>query len=263
MSAIALRYCAAETIARELGALALGYFNDREKLGITMKGAQDWLTVADGRVEATFRDRIEELFPGDGVMGEEQGGTDSPSLWIIDPIDGTANFAHGDRQWCVSIGFLNRGVPEFGVIYAPALDEMFIARRGMGATLNGRPIKAADTSDMTRATLEIGWSHRRPLEGYIAMGRSAYEAGANVKRGASGALGMAHVAMGRTDGYVEIHINSWDVAAGVVIARESGAYVNDFFNSKDALTKGNPIICAAPGISADVRKLAQIGQSGG
>ena len=168
MTDIALRYCAAEAIARDLGRLAMSYFTDRTKLGISMKGAQDWLTVADGAVEAAFRARIAALFPGDGVMGEEQGGADADALWIIDPIDGTANFAHGDRQWCVSIGFLDKGVPIFGVIYSPALDEMFLARTGHGATMNGVAIHAADTSDIARATLEIGWSNRRPLEEYLS-----------------------------------------------------------------------------------------------
>lgn len=255
MTDLAVRYAAAQTIARDLGALALSYFNDRDKLGITMKGAQDWLTVADGMVEAKFRERITELFPGDGVMGEEQGGAASDRLWIIDPIDGTANFAHGDRQWCVSIGFLERGVPVLGVIYAPAMEEMFIARKGHGAFLNGKAMAPADTANLARATLEIGWSNRRPLDEYLTNVRKAFEAGANVKRGASGALGVAHVALGRTDGYVETHINAWDVAAGVVIAREAGAFINDFFSGPDALVKGNPIITAAPGIAGALKAL--------
>ena len=256
MSNIQLRFTAAQTIARDLGAFALSYFNDRDKLGITMKGAQDWLTVADGKVEALFRERIAELFPGDGVLGEEQGGGDAECLWIIDPIDGTANFAHGDRQWCISIGYLEKGVPEFGIIFAPAMDEMYLGRRGHGATMNGKALKPADTTDMARATLEIGWSNRRPLDNYFALVRSAYGLGANVKRGASGALGIVHVALGRTDGYVEVHINAWDVAAGVVIAQEAGAYINDFFAHPNALKDGNPILCAAPGIASALRTLA-------
>ncbi len=256
MTDLALRLAAAQSIARDLGALALEYFNSRDTLGITMKGAQDWLTVADGMVETEFRKRIADLFPGDAVMGEEQGGGAADRLWIIDPIDGTANFAHGDRQWCVSIGYLDRGEPVLGIIHAPALDELYVARKGHGAFLNGKPMKASDTVEMDRATLEVGWSNRRPLDEYLALVRKAYCAGANVKRGASGALGVAHVALGRTDGYVEMHINAWDVAAGVVIAREAGAYINDFFAAPDALTKGNPILTAAPGIAAALRDLA-------
>ncbi len=257
---LALRFAAAQTIVRDLGALALNYFNDRASLGITMKGAQDWLTIADGTVEAEFRTRIAALFPGDGVMGEEQGGTDSDALWIIDPIDGTANFAHGDRQWCISVGFLANGVPELGIIYAPAMDEMFLGQRGLGATLNGKPLRPSDTSEIARATIEIGWSNRRPLDEYLSRVKACFEAGANVKRGASGALGVVHVALGRTDAYAETHINAWDVAAGVVIAKEAGAYINDFFASKEALKSGNPIICIAPALAPALLKLLKSGQ---
>lgn len=255
MSDLSLRLAAIETVTRDLGALALRYFRDRNSLGVSMKGAQDWLTVADGAVEAAFRARMADLFPGDAVMGEEQGGGASDRLWIIDPIDGTANFAHGDRQWCVSIGYLENGRPELGLIYAPALDEMFIGRRGHGASLNGAPIRASDTTDIARATLEIGWSNRRPLDEYLSRVQACFEAGANVKRSASGAMGLAYCACGRTDGYAESHINAWDVAAGVVIAAEAGAYINDFFNAPEALVKGNPIVALAPGIEKEGRRL--------
>lgn len=256
MPHIALRLAAAETITRDLGRLALSYFNDKSRLSISMKGAQDWLTAADGAVEAAFRERIAEIFPDDAVMGEEMGGGgNSDALWIIDPIDGTANFAHGDRMWCVSIGFLERGVPTLGVVYAPALDEMFVARKGHGATLNGAPIKVSATDDIKRAAIEIGWSTRRPFDEYIGKVQTTFGAGAHVKRCASGAMGLVYCACGRTDGYYESHINAWDVAAGVVIAAEAGAYVNDFFASPDALAKGNPILALAPGLVTAARPL--------
>lgn len=255
MTDLALRFAAAQTIVRDLGRFALDYFNDRDKLGITMKGAQDWLTVADGAVEARFRAAIAELFPHDGVLGEEQGGGAADNLWVIDPIDGTANFAHGDLQWCISVGFMRNGRPEFGLILAPALNEMYCAMRGHGATMNGKTIRASDLTDIRRAALEIGWSNRRPLDQYLRQVEACFRAGAHVKRGASGALGLAHVALGRTDGYAEAHINAWDVAAGVVVAAEAGAYVNDFFAAPDALSAGNPIVCLAPGIAATARPL--------
>lgn len=259
MTQISLRLAAAETLARELGALALSYFNDSSRLAVSMKGAQDWLTAADGAVEAEFRRRIAELFPGDAVMGEEMGGGGSADrLWIIDPIDGTANFAHGDRQWCVSIGYLDHGVPTIGIVYAPALDEMFVARKGHGATLNGKPIKAAATTDLARATLEIGWSNRRPVDEYLTRVRAAFDAGANVKRSASGAMGLVYCACGRTDGYSESHINAWDVAAGVVICAESGAYISDFFADAHALAKGNPIAAFAPAIADEARRVLKL-----
>ena len=245
--ALSSRFHAAHSIAIACGDLAARHAADLAGLGITMKGDQDWLTIADGAVETLFRKLIAEAFPGDAVMGEEQGGGEGvpDNLWIIDPIDGTANFARGDRNWCVSIGFLHKGQPEIGVIQAPALGETYLAMRGHGATLNGKPIRCAATNDMRTASVECGWSKRRPLEDYLGMVERCFRQGAAVKRAASGAMGLAHVAVARTDAYAEQHINAWDVAAGVVIAAEAGALVNDFF-SGDWAQSGNPILAVTP-----------------
>lgn len=248
---IAARFHAVQGMALELGRIAMRYFNDSAALGVSMKGAQDWLTIADGTVEARFRAQIAEAFPEDAVVGEEAGGTGSDRLWIIDPIDGTANFARGDRMWCVSIGFVLNGKPEIGIIHAPALDETYLACRGKGATMNGESIKVAKTDSIARASIEMGWSPRRSLDAYLAPVRTLFEQGASVKRGASGAMGLAHVAIGRTDAYAEAHINAWDVAAGLVIVAEAGAVTNDFC-SGNWLEAGNPIIVAAPGVAAAV-----------
>jgi myo-inositol-1(or 4)-monophosphatase len=254
---LARRFHAAHAIALACGDLAMRHFRDREGLGITMKGDQDWLTVADGAVETLFRQLIAEAFPEDSVMGEEQGGAESDRLWIIDPIDGTSNFARGDRNWCVSIGFLHQGRPEIGVIEAPALGETYLARRGRGATLNGEPIRAAATVDIRKATVECGWSKRRPLEEYLGIVERCFRAGAAVKRSASGAMGLAHVANGRTDAYAELHINGWDVAAGVVIAAEAGARVSDFF-AGDWPKHGNPILAVARGLAEPMARMTGI-----
>jgi myo-inositol-1(or 4)-monophosphatase len=250
-SGLSARFFAAEAMARQLGVLAMSYFTDEKSLGISMKGSQDWLTEADGRVETAFRAMIAATFPDDTVMGEEQGGATGEALWIIDPIDGTANFARGDRSWCVSIGFLANGVPTLGVIYAPALGEMWLARVGHGATLNGAPIRCSSTTDMARASVEVGWSPRRPIDDYLALVGDYFRKGASVKRSASGALGLAHVANGRTDAYAELHINAWDVAAGVVIAAEAGAILSPFFTG-DWAGGGNPIVAVTPPLASDI-----------
>ncbi len=243
-----LRQYAAQGLVAEASVLALGYFNKRDSLGVTMKGAQDWLTVADGTVEDFLRQRLSVLFPEDAVIGEEGGGESSNAVWIIDPIDGTANFARGDRNWCISIGFLGDGVPEIGIISAPALDELYVGRRGRGATLNGQPIAVSGASDITRASVEMGWSTRIPVVDYLAMVGRGFAAGASIKRSGSGALGLCHVANGRTEAYAELHINAWDVAAGVVIAAEAGAAISDFFTG-DAIASGNPILCCTPALA--------------
>ncbi|AOO80714.1 inositol monophosphatase family protein [Bosea vaviloviae] len=252
-----LRQYAVLGLVTEASRMALDYFRKRDSLGVTMKGAQDWLTVADGAVEDFLRQRLGVLFPSDAVIGEEGGGENSDAVWIIDPIDGTSNFARGDRNWCISIGFLNHGVPEIGIIAAPALDEIYLGRRGRGASMNGQPIQVSGAGDITRAYVEMGWSTRILAADYLAMIGRGLAAGASVKRSGSGALGLCHVANGRTEAYVELHINAWDVAAGVVIAGEAGAVLNEFFTG-DAIAKGNPVLCCTPALADEMRAISGI-----
>ena len=254
MDEIAARQDFAGTVAREARDVALGYFGNRERLATRMKGFQDFLTAADGAVEAFIRSRVAEAFPDDGFLGEEGGGSTSDRLWIVDPIDGTANFARGEPYWCISVAFMEGKTPTIGVIDVPMLGETFTATRGSGALRNGKPIRVADTPSFETASVEIGWSPRRPAEHYIGLIREVMERGASVKRSASGALGMCWAACGRTDAYLELHINSWDVAAGLVIASEAGAVVSDFF-AGDGLTNGNPIVCATPAIAPALMEL--------
>ncbi|MSP67614.1 MAG: inositol monophosphatase [Alphaproteobacteria bacterium] len=246
-AALDARERAIVAVVREAGALAMVHFKRRDPASVSLKGAQDWLTVADGAVESFIRREMTSQF-GDAVFGEEEGGDDGERVWVIDPIDGTANFARCDLLWCISVAFVGQGVPEIGVVFAPAIDEFYIGRRGRGAHLNGTALRVAPTDDIRRSVVEIGWSPRRTIDAYLDLVGRAMRAGASVKRSASGALGMTQVAAGRTDAYVEIHINSWDVMAGLVIAREAGAATNDFC-SGDWLRQGNPILCAAPGIA--------------
>lgn len=242
---IELRYLVALGLAHEAGTLAMSYANNRERMATRMKGTQDFLTEADGAVETMLRSRLARIFPDDGFVGEEGGGEGAENLWIVDPIDGTANFARGDLQWCISIGFLHKMKPVAGIIHAPVLGETFAAREGAGASLNGRPIKVSGGIDMKAASVEIGWSARRPFEEYVSLISKVGGMGASTKRSASGALGMCWVAAGRTDAYLELHINSWDVAAGIIIVTEAGGTVTDFF-AGDGLADGNPILACSP-----------------
>ena len=166
---IELRYLVALGLAHEAGTLAMSYANNRERMATRMKGTQDFLTEADGAVETMLRSRLSRIVPDDGFVGEEGGGEGAENLWIVDPIDGTANFARGDLQWCISIGFLHKMKPVAGIIHAPVLGETFAAREGAGASLNGRPIKVSGGIDMKAASVEIGWSARRPFEEYVSL----------------------------------------------------------------------------------------------
>jgi myo-inositol-1(or 4)-monophosphatase len=241
------RYLAACAIAREAGDLMRRLYESREMGSYKLKGHQDYLTEADGEVEKLIVKRIAEAFPDDTVYGEEGGGTFSPQVWVIDPIDGTANFARGIPHFCVSIAYVQEGTIAAGTMCNPMTGELFAARRGGGASLNGKPMKVSRTPDMRSATLELGWSTRRPMEDYVALLTRVVKTGAGIRRSGSGALGLAYVADGRTDGYAELHINSWDCLAGILMVNEAGGWTNDFL-AGDGLTKGNPILGCTPAL---------------
>jgi myo-inositol-1(or 4)-monophosphatase len=245
-ASIAARVSALPRVARAAAAKALAMQADAAAAR-TLKGDQDWLTAADGAVEALIRAAVAEAFPRDAVLGEEAGlaGDASGPLWIVDPIDGTANYARGARHWCVSVALAEDGLALAGAVVAPALGEVWLARRGRGARLNGRPLSAAATTDLRHAIVEVGWSPRRPFAAWQALAARLNAAGAALRLGGSGALGLCHVAAGRTDGYAELHINSWDAAAALLIAAEAGARVSDILGG-DALRCGAPVLAAAP-----------------
>ncbi len=215
----------------------------------SLKGAQDFITEADGATERFIRDRLAAQFPGEAILGEEMGGVADAKgpLWVLDPIDGTSNFSRGGDRWCVSIGLVMDGRAVAGAIARHAPQEVFAAAEGLGATLNGAPIRAAPTTDIGRAIVECGWSLREPIARFHAMAQRATALGAGLRSGGSGALGLVEAAAGRLDAYLELHINSWDAAAAIVIAREAGCWTNAF-DSGDWLANGNPIGVGAPAL---------------
>lgn len=243
-------------LATEAGRLALSLAPPPGAASASMKGHQDWLTEADGAVEAFLKRELTTAFPKDGFQGEETGtGPAGRLTWVVDPIDGTSNFARGAPRWCVSVGLIDGARSVAGVLVAPMLGETFAARDGGGATLNGAAIRAAATTDLARGMVEIGWSPRRPNETFHALSRGVMDAGAMLRAGGSGALGLADVAAGRIDGYVEMHINLWDVAAALCLLAEAGAEVSPFMDG-DGPTHGNPIRAAAPGVAVALRGIA-------
>jgi myo-inositol-1(or 4)-monophosphatase len=212
----------------------------------TLKGPQDWVTEADGAVERFLSVELAAAFPADGFQGEEGGVSRGGSLrWVVDPIDGTSNYARGATRFCVSIACLEGDTPLIGVIAAPAVREIVSARLGQGAWLNGVPIRAAETSVASQAIFEVGWSRRRPNAAYLAVCEQVLAGGSSLRHGGSGALGLVDVAIGRLDGYAELHINLWDVAAALVILREAGARISDFMG-EDGGAGGNAIFACAP-----------------
>ncbi|MCH4023812.1 MAG: inositol monophosphatase [Acetobacter sp.] len=224
----------------------------------TQKSAQDWLTEADGAVEAFISKRIGELFPDDGFQGEENGQTREGGLrWVVDPIDGTSNFARGRSRWCISLGLLDGDRPVAGVIHAPALNEVWTALTGKGAFLNGQRIHASPVTDTRSAMIEMGWSNRVPEPVFMEKIGGVMSLGAMPRSGGSGALALADVACGRLDAYIEIVINLWDVAAALSILEEAGAVVSPFLRD-GGLTGPGTILAAAPGVATAVSSAVNI-----
>jgi myo-inositol-1(or 4)-monophosphatase len=246
MRALQGRFETAVTLATEAGALAMQM---RASISARLKGPQDWLTEADNAVEHFLSERLAAAYPADGFQGEEGGITRAGTLrWVVDPIDGTANYMRQASRFCVSLACLEDRTPLIGVVVAPALGETYVARQGGGAMLNGVPIRAAETTAFDQAVIEVGWSPRRPNRDFLALCEKLLVQGARLRLGGSGTLGLAEVAAGRTDAYVELHINLWDVAAALVLLAEAGAAVSPFLEGNGP-TEGNPILACAPGVA--------------
>jgi myo-inositol-1(or 4)-monophosphatase len=216
------------------GALACGrihrqYF--RQALDIRKKGRIDLVTAADLAAEARFREIVAERFPDHVVIGEESAAgahdRDAPAQWIIDPVDGTTNFAHGLALFSVSIAFRMHGVLTVGVVYDPINDELFTAERGEGSRLNGQRLQVTRTEALVDAMLctgfpyTVGEDRQRQVN---VFGAFLGEARA-IRRLGSAALDLAYVAAGRFDGFWEERLHPWDIAAGVLLVEEAGGRV--------------------------------------
>lgn len=235
---------AVKEVVLSAGPLIRDAFLAPDRPAYSLKGQQDYLTETDLAVEQFVREQLTHRFPQDSVLGEEGGGqTGADRLWIIDPIDGTANFARNIAHFCISLGVMVHGQLEAGAIYDPMRDELFLAGRGQGARLNGRPLRVSNIDALTTASAEIGWSSRKPVEGYLDLVSRTIHTGCAVRRAGSGALGLAYVSAGRIECYAEQHINAWDVAAGLLLVTEAGGLVNNFW-ADDGLSKGNAVLAS-------------------
>ncbi|HVK32777.1 MAG TPA: inositol monophosphatase family protein [Burkholderiaceae bacterium] len=254
-----LEFCCA--LARDAGRLAHTGFGHLGVKGVSMKGRHDVLTEMDARVERFIRDAIAARYPDDAVLGEEGGASgdaNAEHLWIVDPIDGTANYARGIAHYCVSIGLMSHGELAAGALHDPSHERLYWAGRGTGAWLNGERLAVSPIADLHQATVECGWSTRRSTAEYLAMLQRVYDAGCAMRRAGSGALGLADVAAGRVEAYAEQHINSWDCAAGVLLVREAGGFTNDFF-AGDGLNSGNALVATNAALAEPLARVVGIG----
>jgi myo-inositol-1(or 4)-monophosphatase len=259
MSSIDERFEFACEIIREAGAKALGYFRNFETLEVKSKGVQDMASEADFETEKLIEQAVNGRFGEDAFLGEENPDSFVPKpgkgTWIIDPVDGTQPFVNGIASWCISIAYVEGHRFSFGVVYDPNLDELFAAKAGAGATLNGRPIKASSATSLLDGLVCVGYSNRvQPEDTLKPLARLIHAQGMYHRNG-SGALSLAYVAAGRLIGYFEPHMNSWDFAAGALIIKEAGGVINDCLPDEQALIKGSLVLAAAPGVYDELERV--------
>jgi myo-inositol-1(or 4)-monophosphatase len=216
-------------LAREAGGVLKHYMN-REK-HVELKGRANLVTVADKESEALVIRRIRERYPGHAILAEESGeSSGNVGKWIIDPLDGTTNFAHQYPFFCVSIGFEKDGQLLCGAVYDPSRDEMFSGGRGIGSFMNGQPIRVSEADKLSNALIMTGFPYgvRDKMDAVMEQFRAFMFESQGVRRGGSAALDLCYNALGRVDGFWEVDLHPWDTAAGVVILEEAGGRVTDF-----------------------------------
>lgn len=244
MLTIAIRAAraAGDVITRSLGRV------DPRK--ITAKSRNDFVSEVDRQAESEIIYILQRAYPGHGILAEETGrqGTHREDyLWVIDPLDGTTNFLHGFPQFAVSIGLLYRGMPEAAVIYDPLRQELFTAKRGSGATLENRRIRVSSQQTLQGALLGTGFPFKdqRHIDPYLAMLKALIRDTAGIRRAGSAALDLAYVAAGRLDGFWEMGLQPWDMAAGVLMIREAGGIVTDLIGGDRTMDTGH-VLTANP-----------------
>lgn len=234
--------------ARSAGDLILRSTDNIGHLQVDQKGKNDFASEVDRKSEREIINIIRAAYPDHAILAEESGAhKGNEFVWIIDPLDGTTNFLHGFPQYAVSIALKHKGKLEVGVIYDPLRDELFTAKRGGGAMLNNRRIRVTRQSSMKGALIGTGFPFKTAahLDAYVGMFKAITTDSAGIRRAGSAALDLAYVAAGRLDGFWEIGLMEWDMAAGVLLIKEAGGVVTDFsFNDKYSesgnLIAGNP-----------------------
>lgn len=271
---MALRLSAHMTVMQNAASRAakrlLRDFAEVEQLQVSVKGPGDFVSQADMRAEQSIRADLEKARPGYAFLMEESGASGSENWtwrWIVDPLDGTSNFLHGIPHWCISIG-LERRLPDgstemaAGCIYAPASDEMFWAEKGGGAFLNERRLRVSARRDMKESLFATGIPFaivppRRQLAFARTLGTLMPQV-AGIRRFGAAALDLAWVAAGRYEGFWELGLKPWDMAAGLLIVREAGGYVTDPQGGQDPMASGE-VVAANPHMHEPLRQVVADG----
>ena len=221
---------AAKTLIRDFGEI--------ENLQVSIKGPGDFVTASDKKVEKILIDELQKARPNYSILSEEIGkiNNDESFKWIIDPIDGTANFLHGIPHFAISIGLEHDGEIICGIIYDPIKDEMFVAEKGNGSYLNNQRIRVSSRSKLENCIIFTGGPKRESKDRDVAIeeyNKFSSKVHIPIRKMGSAALDMAYVAAGRCDGFWQRNLNYWDIAAGIILVKEAGGFVTDFKGNED------------------------------
>ncbi|QKC94428.1 inositol monophosphatase family protein [Mesorhizobium sp. NZP2298] len=221
-------------------------FGEVQNLQVSMKGPGDYVSQADRKAEDIVFAELSKARPGYGFLMEERGtvaGDDSQHRWIVDPLDGTTNFLHGIPLFAVSIALERQGQIVAGVIYNPAMDELYTTERGGGAFLNDRRLRVAGRTKLVDAVIGCGVPHlgRGQHGNFLIELRHVMAEVSGIRRLGSASLDLAYVAAGRMDGFWEIGLSPWDIAAGLLLIREAGGFVSDMDGGQDMLDNGSVV----------------------
>lgn len=244
--------------ARKAGENIVRASDDLHRFEVKAKGINNFVTEVDINAEREIIYHLQKAFPDHAILGEESGligSAEAEYRWIIDPLDGTTNFLHGFPQFAVSIAMRHKGRMEHGVIYDPLRQELFTATRGGGAMLNDQRIRVTKRKTLEGSLLGTGFPFKsqQHLDAYLDMFRALFPQTAGIRRAGSAALDLAYVAAGRLDGFWEIGLSIWDMAAGVLLIQEAGGLSSDFTGGNNHLESGN-IVAGNPKLFAEILK---------
>ena len=249
--------------ARKAGGIITRASADLDKLTVRRKRHNDFVSEVDHAAEEAIISILREAYPAHGILAEESGAHDANAdyVWVIDPLDGTTNFLHGFPQYCVSIALLHKKIPQQAVVYDPNRNELFTATRGVGAYVNDRRIRTSRTDKLDDALIGTGFPFRElgQLDDYLRMFRNVTQVCSGVRRPGAAALDLAWVAAGRIDGFWEIGLSPWDMAAGALLVREAGGLVGDLDGENRFLDTGRIVASNSKLFAALLQLLKQKG----
>ncbi len=229
------------------GRLVRDAFTGEERKDVELKGTNDYVTAVDRESEKLIKKILRRYFPEIPFLAEESGGRpDAREFWVIDPLDGTTNFIHGYQQVGVSIALARKGRPVLGLVFDPLREELFEGHYGEGAYCNDRKIRVSEAASLENCLIGTGFPFRahQHLESYLAVFRDIFIACGGMRRAGAAVLDLCHTAAGRLDGFWELYLKPWDMAAGALIVQEAGGRVYDFYGGESCLSSGN--IVAGP-----------------